>query len=259
MTLTDDRHVTDIVRISTGTDAPTLGVAVYEDLCDLLAGLSPEDWHARTECPAWTVRDMVGHLVGAAEAYGSIGALVRQQAWARRHRGRYDGNELDAANAHQVRRHADRTPDDLLATLRRLAPRSVARRMKLPGLVRRVHVPVADTGSTATGMPATLSLGHLYDTVLTRDVWLHRVDIARATGAPLPLHAAVDGRIVEDAVAEWSARHRAPFRLHLSGPAGGTFRQGEGGPEIDLDAVEFCRVLSGRAPGHGLLATRILF
>lgn len=259
MTLTADQPVTDIVRISRDTDAHQLGVAVYDDLFDLLAGLSPEDWQARTECPDWTVRDMVGHLTGAAEAYGSIAALVRQQAWARRHRERFDGNDLDAANAHQVRRYADLAPDELLATLRRLAPRSVARRMQLPGLVRRIRVPVAPTGSTAPGMPATLSMGHLYDTVLTRDVWLHRVDIARATDRPLPLDADVDGRIVADAVAEWATRHGSAFRLQLSGPAGGSFRHGEGGPRLELDAVEFCRVLSGRTPGHGLLATRILF
>ncbi len=62
-----------------------------------------------------------------------------------------------------------------------------------------------------------------------------------------------------DAVAEWASRHDQPFRLHLSGPAGGTFRHGDGGPQLDLDAIEFCRILSGRAPGDGLLATRILF
>jgi len=60
-------------------------------------------------------------------------------------------------------------------------------------------------------------------------------------------------------VAEWAARHGQPFRLTLSGPAGGGFRQGDGGPSLQLDAVEFCRTLSGRAPSDGLLATRVLF
>jgi hypothetical protein len=35
--------------------------------------------------------------------------------------------------------------------------------------------------------------------------------------------------------------------------------QGTKGAGIEVDAVEFCRVLSGRAPGEGLIATRIVF
>jgi hypothetical protein len=31
------------------------------------------------------------------------------------------------------------------------------------------------------------------------------------------------------------------------------------GDELALDAVEFCRTVSGRATGSGLLATRVIF
>ena len=48
--------------------------------------------------------------------------------------------------------------------------------------------------------------------------------------------------------------HGQPCTLHLTGPAGGTFAQGDGGEEITIDAVEFCRILSGRGTGEGLLA-----
>ncbi len=68
-----------------------------------------------------------------------------------------------------------------------------------------------------------------------------------------------DGVIVADVVAEWATRHRQPFTLHLTGPAGGTWVSGEGGPLIETDAVEFCRVLSGRGHGDGLLATQVPF
>jgi len=56
-----------------------------------------------------------------------------------------------------------------------------------------------------------------------------------------------------------SARHGQPFTLTLSGAAGDRFTSGIGGPELELDAVEFCRILSGRAPGSGLLSTRVPF
>jgi hypothetical protein len=32
-----------------------------------------------------------------------------------------------------------------------------------------------------------------------------------------------------------------------------------GGTELDLDAVQFCRILSGREQGTGPLATRVSF
>ena len=45
-----------------------------------------------------------------------------------------------------------------------------------------------------------------------------------------------------------------PFELVLEGPAGGKFSQGVGGERVDIDAIEFVRVLSGRRPGTGVLA-----
>jgi hypothetical protein len=102
------------------------------------------------------------------------------------------------------------------------------------------------------------SVGYLMGCIYTRDAWMHRVDIARAAGAPLELTADHDGRIVADVVAEWARAHRQPYRLVLTGPAGGTFGGGDG-QQLELDAIEFCRGVSGRAPGEGLLATPVPF
>jgi hypothetical protein len=88
---------------------------------------------------------------------------------------------------------------------------------------------------------------------------MHRVDLARATSHPLRLTPEHDGVVVADIVAEWAARHTQPYRLHLTGPAGGTFSAAGGGPELELDAVDFCRTLSGRQQGTGLLAVETPF
>ena len=80
-----------------------------------------------------------------------------------------------------------------------------------------------------------------------------------ATGRDVDLTPQHDGRIVADVVAEWARRHGQPFTLTLTGPAGGTFQAGQDGPELTLDAVEFCRILSGRASGDGLLSTAVPF
>jgi hypothetical protein len=88
---------------------------------------------------------------------------------------------------------------------------------------------------------------------------MHRVDLSRATTTPLELTADHDGVIVADVVAEWARRHGRPFTLHLDGPAGATFVAGSGGEGLHLDAVEFCRIISGRATGHGLLTQEVPF
>ncbi|HEY6688149.1 MAG TPA: hypothetical protein VI094_18290 [Propionibacteriaceae bacterium] len=62
------------------------------------------------------------------------------------------------------------------------------------------------------GVPETWSLGYVTDVILTRDPWMHRVDLARATDQD-PVHTADhDGVIVADVVAEWARRHGQPYR-----------------------------------------------
>jgi hypothetical protein len=102
-------------------------------------------------------------------------------------------------------------------------------------------------------------LGYLMDVIYNRDAWMHRVDVRRAIAREMVLTSDHDGRLVSDVVTEWARRHGKPFTLSLTGPAGGSFVAGEGGDHIELDAVEFCRILSGRATGAGLLSTEVPF
>jgi hypothetical protein len=109
------------------------------------------------------------------------------------------------------------------------------------------------------------STGYLVEVILTRDTWMHRMDVARATGRPTELTPDHDGRIVADVVDEWADRHRQPYRLELTGPAGGSFVSAEAAdvPPLVMDAVDFCRVLSGREADtpvdHALLGTLVPF
>ena len=88
---------------------------------------------------------------------------------------------------------------------------------------------------------------------------MHRVDLSRATGREMVLTADHDGRLVADVVAEWARRHGQPFTSAPHRPRRGDVHQGVGGAEITLDAVEFCRTLSGRATGAGLLTQEVPF
>ena len=249
------RPVEEIRPIARSTDAREVALAAYARLLELLERLEPDDWTAPTECPGWDVATMVGHLIGAGQSGASLREAMRQQRWGKKHAGEFGGNALDAGNDLQVRDHRHLSPEERIEALRAIAPRAVRGRMRLPGLVRRVSVPLDAGGSSAAGMPESLALGHLMDVIYTRDVWLHTIDIARATGRPYVPDAAVDARIVEDVVAEWARRHGQPFVLVLSGPAGARFRSGEGGGHLHLDAVECSRILSGRAdPAEALEA-----
>jgi hypothetical protein len=87
----------------------------------------------------------------------------------------------------------------------------------------------------------------------TRDVWMHRIDLAHATGRKLDIDAGHDGRIV----AEWATRHGEPCTLDLSGPASGRYVAGTGGEHVAMDAIEVCRILSGRGDGDGVLRHRL--
>jgi hypothetical protein len=73
------------------------------------------------------------------------------------------------------------------------------------------------------------------------------------------LTPAHDGRLVADVVADWARRHGEPFTLVLTGSAGGRWRAGDGGALIEIDALDFCWTLAGRAPGTGLLTTPVPF
>ena len=99
----------------------------------------------------------------------------------------------------------------------------------------------------------------LFRSILTRDVWMHRIDIGRATATTPVFTRDHDGALVADVAIEWAGRHGKSCQLNLTGTAGGTFNFGTGGPILDLDAIEFVRTLSGREPGAELLAVLVPF
>lgn len=251
--------ITSITPITRATDARQVALGAYEQLLGLLRRLETGHWDAPTDCDAWHVADMVRHLLGGAKGYSSVWRMLPEQAWGMLHKGDHDDNPLDAINDRHVRQHAHLSPGQLVTQLRDVAPGAVAGRLAMPRLLRRVTVPVEATGSVDAGMPRTLHIAHLLDVVLTRDVWLHGIDIERATGVPVDRSRGLDGRIVQDVVADWARRHGQPVELTLTGPAGGRYRQGSGGEHHELDAIEFCRTISGRAQGDGLLAQHVWF
>jgi uncharacterized protein (TIGR03083 family) len=234
-------------------EAMRLAAAEYDRLLAVAADLRDDEWSQQTDCPDWDVRALLGHVLGMLELQADPGERMRQVTTASEIAAQTGGLRLDAMTALQVREHAHLAPDELQRTLHAAARRGLAARSATTDAQR------AATYDPRLPGEAEWTYGYLFDVIHTRDPWIHRVDICRAIGRELELSTDHDGRIVADVVAEWARRHGQPFTLTLTGPAGGSFTADSGGAELELDAVEFCRILSGRAPGADLLATRVPF
>jgi uncharacterized protein (TIGR03083 family) len=224
----------------------------FDRMLSAARDLGPDDWTRPTVNTGWDVRAVMLHLLGAEEANASFFENVHQMRTGKRLFKQIGGHHwVDGVNEIQIRERAALTNDEVLERYAAAIPPAVRARTRIPKLVRKLPV---------VTFPEPLgrkSLGYLLDMVYTRDVWMHRVDIARATGRPLELTADHDGRIVADIVAEWAHLYDHDFELELEGPAGGTYTAGTGGERLQIDAVEFVCILSGRGSGTGLLALEL--
>ena len=210
----------------------------YRRVLELLDDLDEEEWSLPTDCEGWEVRDIVAHLAGTAAANASLRENRRQIVSGRRLARRHDLHDLDGINRLQVDSRRHLSPAELRHSLARAAPNAVRGRYRTPRVLRRLRA--------ANPAGGTMTLGFLVDIVYTRDQWMHRIDIARATERPIELSTEHDGRIVADIVRQWAAEHDEPIDLHLTGPAGNRFQRGQASMAFELDAVEFSRGLSGR-------------
>jgi len=249
----------EITTITPLTHDEAMRLQTEELECTLasLRVLDDPAWSATTDCPAWDLRAMYQHVLGACESGASMRENIHQLRRARAYR-KQQGGPLEAAlSAVQVSERRDLSPVQIVERLTAVAPKTISGRNRTPGFVRN-HAKLAVDGPVYE----TWKLGYLIDTIYLRDLWMHRVDISHALSRPLVLSADHDGRIVADVVAEWARRHGKHFVLELTGPAGGTYACGSELPGVEhlsMDAVEFCRTLAGRVPADGLLTTVVPF
>lgn len=250
------KTTTDVATIApfTPAEAEQLAATEYSRVADQLRSLTVDDWSAPTDCDLWDVRAVAGHTAGMLETFTGFRVLIRNMVAATRAAKSAGGPMIDSLTAKQVVDHADLSTSELVDKIERLGPKAAHWRATRPAVMRR-----ATMKQEVAGESEKWSMAYLFDVILTRDPWMHRVDIARATGRDLELTVEHDGRIVADVVAEWARRHGKPFTLTLTGQAGGTYVSGENGEQITIDAVEFCRTLAGRAVGQGVLGTEVPF
>lgn len=203
-----------------------------------LRRLSPEDWDAPTDCDRWSVHDIVAHVTGWAEVMASPRAFIRQAKLTRSLRKELD-DKLDAQNEAQVVARRDMTPDELIESWSAATPRFLSVRKGLGFVGKPIPVYIGPIGLT--------TLRFLLGQIFMRDHFMHRIDISRATGKEMTL-GDPERRIVADVVRHWARNAKPNVRLELSGAAGGVFISGKGeGATIKGDALDFCRLMCGRA------------
>lgn len=237
---------TGVTRINR-KEARLLALTEFERFAVLTASLSPEEWASDTDCVGWDVRKMVLHVLGSADAQASPLVFGHQLRRGLRLNKEIDSHHwVDGLNELQIRERSQLSNDEVVSQLKAVGTKAVKGRFGTPLPMRYTPVPFGDPIGWKP-------VNYLLEVGFTRDVWAHRIDIHAAIGRPMELDLAHDKRLVADIVREWAELHAEPFNLHLSGTAGGTFSQGEGGEHVEMDALDFIRTLAGRLPGDGVM------
>jgi uncharacterized protein (TIGR03083 family) len=243
MSTTSATAVTRIDR----EEARVLASTEFRKFAALAASLTQQEWATDTDCVGWDVRKMVLHVLGSADAQASPRVFMHQLRRGLPLNKTIDSHHwVDGLNALQIRERSQLTNDEVLAQLAAVGAKAVKGRFGTPLPMRYVPVPF---GHPIGWKP----VNYLLEVGFTRDIWAHRIDIHAAIRRPMEVEPAHDARLVADIVREWAELHGEPFDLHLTGTAGGTYTQGEGGERVEMDALDFIRTLSGRLPGSGVM------
>jgi uncharacterized protein (TIGR03083 family) len=183
-----------------------------DEVLALGAELDAADWSRPTDCPAWTVKDVLAHLADVETA------LCRTTPYPPRPELREVGPEHTQAGVSQRAGHA---PEALLDELRTSADVRRAALDPLPD-------PTVPPPVTPAGLPWS------WETLLRNraiDLWVHEQDIRRATGRP----GALDTLGAQVTTATFAAGMPYVVGKVLRPPAGTTIRwHATGAVPVDL-------------------------
>ncbi|MEN9562194.1 MAG: hypothetical protein RIR73_438 [Chloroflexota bacterium] len=231
----------EAIQTVTADEAHRLLTEAFARLLTLLESLHAEDWSKPTACTAWDVKDMVAHQAGGYLSGVSLGEMLRQY-------GRIPKKGQlpeDAINELQVGERKHMTPQNLIAELKQVGAKAIHNWAYGFNAIKRISMPHSVGGF--------MSLRYLMWVTHSRDTWMHRMDICRATNRPFEQTREHDGRIVELVVLDVAKKLRKRLNgkaitLTLTGVAGGEWQIGDGDPasSLEMDALDFNIFVSGR-------------
>jgi uncharacterized protein (TIGR03083 family) len=238
VTATVPQPVSEIPKVSHKTWM-LIGREQDAALLAVLRGLSESEWLAPTECEPWDVKDVAAHTLAWAEALSSPRLYGKQAVEGIRNKRSFGGSSLDATNDYQVRSLRELSTDEILTRL----DKHLRRMNSILGVVGVALRPVPYREPFSGHW---VNLGYVANRILTRDHFMHRLDIYRALGSDVASIPS-DSTIVADVVKEWARRSDASVTLDLRGPAGGSFVCGTGSSgSVRCDAYDLMRRLAGR-------------
>ncbi len=156
-------------RQSRMTSVVELMGKVFGSLDDLCSSLSPEQWDAETDCPGWSVKDNLSHIIGTESMLLGRDAPAHApgaKPWVR--------NPIGQNNEVQVDYRRSWPPEKVLDEFREVS----AERMK--GLENMSSDELAGESWTPIGPGTVRDLL----AIRTMDCWVHEQDIRRAVGKP---------------------------------------------------------------------------
>ncbi len=237
-------QVLDAVNVPyiTADEAHILLCTELERIVALAKTLEGDDWSKPTACTAWNVRDMLAHQAGSYASGTGYKEMIHQYLSLPKARQLPE----DAINETQLFDRKGKSPADLIAELESVGPVAAQKWAYQFKLMKLVTIPHRTAGS--------LNIGHLMMVVHSRDTWMHRLDICRATERKFEQTAEHDGRIaalvmldVAKCLLKIMDKHSIVF--DLAGTAGGRWKIGndEASATINMDVLDFNIYASGRS------------
>jgi uncharacterized protein (TIGR03083 family) len=158
--------------------------AVWTSLDQLLSDLPAEDWERSTDCPGWTVKDQVSHLIGVESMLLGRPAPPPVEA-------PHASGPMGQVNEGWVAERRGRPPEKVLAEFREVTD---ARRQALAAMTDEQWAAPIDSPIGKVPYREFMS-------VRVMDNWVHDQDIRRAVARPGDL----DGPAAETALARFSS------------------------------------------------------
>ena len=226
---------------------------VWDSIARLGAGLDETQWHLLTDCPGWTVKDNVAHIIG-------IESVIL---------GRPEPEVTLPPDLPHVKNELGRSNEIWVESFRSLTGAQVLEAFRAVTALRLGQIQAFTEADWAADSWTPVGLGTVRDLMPFRvlDSWVHELDMRRAVGRPADMESpsaqVALGRLrgVLGAVVGARARVEEGKRVAFAveGPGGfvsviavrdGRASETEGGApadvELHMDADTFVRLIGGR-------------